>query len=264
MTVIQFAGIPAGMLVLLDVWRDVDWPVLPWLLLPALVGLAPGVALVRTLPEAVLQIVIGLLVIIALAATLVSERARVFKGRKGAASAGLLSGFMNAAAGVGGPAMVLYRVSVNWPQRPFVATLQVYFIALSTATIAARGMPHTPTSGWVAGGIGLLIGLVLGDLLARRVSEHTARTLTIVVAVLGARHGREGRHLPLRCHAEAVASEAEHAEAGTRRGGARDAGGLGWRRERDPRRTGKGRRRSDARCRGHHGGAWHHLGDRLR
>ena len=185
-TVIQFAGIAASALVLVDVWRDVDWPVLPWLLLPALVGLAPGVALVRALPEAVLQIVIGLLVIVALAATLASERARVFKGRTGAAVAGLLSGFMNAAAGVGGPAMVLYRVSVNWPQRPFVATLQVYFIVLSSATIAARGMPHMPASGWIAGAIGLLIGLVLGDRLARRVPEHTARMLTIVVAVLGA------------------------------------------------------------------------------
>lgn len=185
-TVIQFAGIAAAALVLVSVWRDVDWLVLPWLLVPAIIGLAPGVAVVRALPVPVLQIVIGVMVIVALAATLASARARVFKGRKGAAAAGLLSGFMNAAAGVGGPAVVLYRVSVNWPQAPFVATLQVYFIALSAATIAARGMPQMAASGWVVGAIALLLGLVLGDRLARRVPERTARMLTVAVAVLGA------------------------------------------------------------------------------
>lgn len=185
-TVIQFAGFAAAALVLVGVWRDVDWPVLPWLLVPALIGLAPGVAMVRALSAPVLQIVIGVLVILALAATLASERARVFKGRKGAASAGLLSGFMNAAAGVGGPAVVLYRVSVDWPQRPFVATLQVYFLVLCSATIAARGMPQMAVSGWVAGGVALLVGLVLGDRLAKRVPEHTARMLTVAVAMLGA------------------------------------------------------------------------------
>lgn len=185
-TVIQFAGIVAAALVLVGVRRDVDWPVLPWLLIPAIIGLAPGVAVVRALPPSVLQIVIGLLVILALAATLASERARVFKGRAGASAAGLLSGFMNAAAGVGGPAVVLYRVSVNWPQRPFVATLQVYFIVLSVATIAARGLPEMAASGWAVGGVALLVGLVLGDRLAKRVPEPTARTLTVAVALLGA------------------------------------------------------------------------------
>ena len=185
-TVIQFAGILVSALVLVGVWRDVDWPVLPWLLLPALVGLIPGVAVVRALPASVLQIVIGAMVIVALAATLASERARVFRGRTGAASAGLLSGFMNAAAGVGGPAVVLYRLSVNWPQQPFVATLQVYFVALSSATIAARGMPQMPTVAWAVAGVALLAGLLLGEWLARRVPEGTARALTIAVAMLGA------------------------------------------------------------------------------
>ncbi len=114
---LQVIGIVASSLVLAQVWRDVEVRTAVMLLLPALVGIIPGAWLVRTLPAPTLAIVVGALVIVALGAVLASERARVFTGTPGQVSAGLLSGFMSAAAGVGGPAIVLYAVSTGWSHR---------------------------------------------------------------------------------------------------------------------------------------------------
>lgn len=182
----QVVGIVVSALVFVTVWRDVDWRVLPWLLVPALVGTVPGVMVAKVLPDAWLQVAVGWLVLVALLATLASARARVFHGRRGATASGLLSGFMNATAGVGGPAIVLYRISSDWPHRAFVATAQVYFTVISAAVIGARGVPHLTTATWAAAGVALFVGLGLGSLLAPRVPERTARRLVVAVALVGA------------------------------------------------------------------------------
>lgn len=184
-TLTQVNGLAVSALLLVSVWRDVEWRTLAWILPAALVGMVPGLWLVRALPGSVLQILVGTMVILALLATISSERARVFKGRAGATGAGFLSGFMNMIAGLGGPAIVLYRLSVNWAQAPFVATLQVYFVALSGATVAARGVPDLSAVTWGVIAAALVAGLVIGEVLARLVPERIARLLTVAVAMLG-------------------------------------------------------------------------------
>ena len=114
------------------------------------------------------------------------ERARVFRGTAGGATAGFLSGFMNVTAGVGGPAVVLYRVSTGWPDTPYVATVQLYFIGLNTASLAARGRPDLDGATWVAVVGALVLGLAAGDQLADHVSDGQARMMIVVVAVGGA------------------------------------------------------------------------------
>ena len=185
-TLIQVLGMITSLLVLASVWRDVEWRTVPWLLGPALVGIVPGAWLARTLPAAVLQILVGALIIVALLVTVASTRARVFTGRGGAAAAGFLSGFMNATASVGGPALVLYQLSRGWTQRVFVATLQVYFVALSIATVVARGVPQLGRTQWLISVVALGVGLMLGNRLARRVPERGARLAVLAIAFAGA------------------------------------------------------------------------------
>lgn len=63
----------------------------------------------------------------------------------GAVAAGSASGFMNAAAGVGGPALV-YPMSRRREHERFVATSQMCFFVVNAASVAARGLPRLP--GW--------------------------------------------------------------------------------------------------------------------
>lgn len=178
-------GAVATALVLVQVWRQVEWRTALLLLVPAIIGIVPGRWVADQLQPAVLAIVIGVLVTAAVLTMLVSERAHVLKGRPGAVVAGLLSGFMNATAGVGGPAVVLYALSTKWRHEAFVATTQVYFLALSVATLLALDPVDLPLSGWAAALTGLAAGLLAGTLLVRRVTAGHARTAVVVLALVG-------------------------------------------------------------------------------
>ena len=176
----------ASVVVLFQLWRSVEWAKAGLLIVASLVGIVPGVWLTRQLSAPVLSILVGVLVIVALIAVMSNERARVFTGTAGGAAAGSLSGFMNVTAGVGGPPIVLYQLSTNWAHGPYVATVQVYFIGLNIASLLAGGAPGLEAATWTAVIVALFGGLLLGDRLARRVTDGQARFAIIVVALGGA------------------------------------------------------------------------------
>lgn len=184
-SLLQVIGISVSLLIFFSVRHDVDWAVLPWLLIPAVIGLAPGYLLGRALPGPLLEVLIGALIIVSLLATVASDRARIFKGRPGAVAAGLLSGFMNITAASSGPPIVLYKISTGWRHGAFVATVQVYFFCLNVATLFARGMPQLNASGWVATAAAVASGLAIGHVLAGRVPERVAKWLVLVVSIAG-------------------------------------------------------------------------------
>lgn len=183
---IQILGILSSLLVFAATFRDVSWRKAAALALPATAGLLPGRWIAHNVPEPILLIVIGLMVIAALLAMVASERARIFRGIPGLLGAGFLSGFMNVVAGVGGPAMVLYKLSTGWSHRQFVATLQVYFMALGMGAILALGWPSLPGEVWAGALAGLALGILVGHGLSRRVPVTLASRLVVVVALTGA------------------------------------------------------------------------------
>jgi len=174
-------------LVLFASWRDVEWRKAVLLGIPALLVIPLGAWVAKTLPPAPLMVVVGLLVVVALGAVLLSERARILHGTGGAVAAGAASGFMNVTAGVGGPAIVLYAVSTAWEHRRFLATFQAYTLVISTASLVAKGgLPQVSTTELVLCLAGLAVGLFGGQFLAQRVNHETARRLAIGLALVSA------------------------------------------------------------------------------
>lgn len=156
-TGIGFALVCAPLLVL--VAGDTEWVKGLLLAVPALLAIPVGAYVARTMAPAPLMDVIGLLVIVALGAVVLSERARVLRGRAGAIGAGAASGFMNVTAGVGGPAIVLYAVSTGWAHRKFVATFQFYSIFVNLASLSAKGgLPRVSPAALVLSFVGLAVG----------------------------------------------------------------------------------------------------------
>lgn len=173
--------------VLLSSWRDVDWRKAVLLGIPALIAVPIGAWVARTLPPAPLLVLVGLLVVIALTAVLLSERARVLRGPGGAVAAGAASGFMNVTAGVGGPAIVLYAVSTAWEHRRFLATFQAYTVVVSVASMLAKGgLPLVSSAQLLLCLAGLAAGLAGGQLLSGRVDHESARRLAIGLALVSA------------------------------------------------------------------------------
>lgn len=182
---VQVLGILISGTILAMMWRWVEWGKILWLLIPAIIGVLPGTWLANRLPAPGLEVTIGVLIVIALVTTVFSDRAKVFTGRGGAAAAGFLSGFMNATAAVAGPAMGLYKISTDWEQRAFVATIQVYFIGLNLATLVARGTPDFRGHEWAVLVAMVALGIWLGNILAGRIPEPVARRLVIILSLAG-------------------------------------------------------------------------------
>jgi uncharacterized protein len=173
-------------LVLMGSWRDVDRRRAVLLAPAGLLGVLPGVYLSRHLSPGPLQVAIGVIVLIGLAGALVSKRLRLSQSTGTTLASGLVSGFMTATAGVGGPALTFYAITTRWEQRLFAATVQISFLSQATLALGLKGLAHLP--GWLPM-LGLFAamgaGLWLGRAVADRVPAGGARTAAVVVALAG-------------------------------------------------------------------------------
>lgn len=164
--------------------RDVDWSRAALLAVPALLAIPVGAAVVRAMPAPQLSVLVGITVLLALGAVVASRRARVLHGHRGALVAGAASGFMNATAAVGGPAVTVYAVSSGWSGPPFAATLQVYFATINAAALLAKGLPDVDAASALAAAVALAAGAGVGQVLARRVSFEQAFPAVVALAFL--------------------------------------------------------------------------------
>lgn len=155
------------------------------ILLPAgLMGVIPGAIVFRLLPTGPLQVTVGVVTGLGLAAVAATRRLRVASGRGVTAAAGLASGFTTTVAGAGGPALAVYAVATDWPQRQFAATAQVNFAVQAIAALGIRGIPRLPLP-WLGAAIAAAIGgLVVGHFLAHRIKSAHARRAAITLAAL--------------------------------------------------------------------------------
>lgn len=178
-------------IILARVVRQVDWRRAGGLAIFALVGIVPGALFLRYIPAAWIEISIGVLVAGGLTVSVNLGRVYIRDGRRLRAVAGTASGFMNATAGIGGPAVSIYALATNWPHRSFVATMQPYFLIIGLASLGAKfasgsNLPGLPGSVWALIAVACVAGLLIGEALAKVVEPHNARLLLVIVAYVGA------------------------------------------------------------------------------
>jgi hypothetical protein len=171
----------------------VDWRRYAQLLPTALLGVIGGALLTVAASRPVLEVLVGSLALLGLLASVLVARLRRADGDGGlpaAGAAGFLSGLMSSAAGVGGPAMVVYGVVSGWEQRRFAATLQPFFVSIAGSAIVAKLVAGASFDGLLRLESLLLlpalaVGLLLGELLAARLPARIARIGLLAVASIG-------------------------------------------------------------------------------
>ncbi|MEE1619833.1 sulfite exporter TauE/SafE family protein [Zafaria sp. Z1313] len=190
---VNICGVVSSALIAPRVWKDIDWSMFRWLTLASVAGSVPGAVAAGLLPSAVLSVFVGAVVLAALVLSLLLSRAnRVFDGKPVRVGAGLLAGLTNAMAGVGGPAVSAYAVLARWPQRPFAATLQPFFVVIGLVAVSVKLATHPeqlPLLDWWAWGLitgAIILGILGGERLQRHVSDRSARLFVVVVAFAGA------------------------------------------------------------------------------
>jgi uncharacterized membrane protein YfcA len=178
--------------IIFRVVKDIDWKRYLLLAASALLGIIPAAFLIRLIPAPVLEISIGVLLAAGLTVLLFLKSATLPERRRYLFTAGGLSGFMNTAAGVGGPAVSMYSIATRWQHRSFAATMQPYFFTIGTFSLISKAItapatfPVMPLAMWAAVAVACLAGLVLGDLASKFVPARAAQILLIILAYLGA------------------------------------------------------------------------------
>lgn len=154
--------------------------------------MALGAWLSTVLSYGVLSVVVGVVVLLGLGVAAFAERLPEVSRRLGVVPAGFLGGFFNAVAGIAAPAMVVYSRMTRWDQARFAATMQPVFLCIGVGSFAGKllggasvGTPQELVvilPGLVAL---VVVGILLGAWLDRRVSKAAASRLAIGLAGVG-------------------------------------------------------------------------------
>ncbi|MEJ6548740.1 sulfite exporter TauE/SafE family protein [Corynebacterium sp. USCH3] len=191
MVINALAAINAAMSTV-TVRRDIDWGKFALIGSVMVLGAVPGTWLIHVMPPAVLQIVVGALLLVALGVTTFGKRfIPTVSGRLPAATAGVLGGFSNTLAGVAGPVITVYAQASRWDQRTFAATLQPLFIVSGVVSFAikyltgAGDISSEPWGIWPVAVVAMVIGIALGMVFSRRIDRERARKLAVAMASLG-------------------------------------------------------------------------------
>lgn len=166
-------------------WRRVRPRAMVPLCVAAACTVPAGTWLARRLPEPALLAFMGALVTVAVALVMRGARVPALRGGGGAVAAGAVGGFMNSAAGVGGPPVSLYAVNAGWTVREFVPNAMFYGVVVNAFSVAANGVPRLSAPVWGLAVTGMVAGGVIGRALAQRVPEERARMLVLGLALVG-------------------------------------------------------------------------------
>ncbi|MQY36109.1 hypothetical protein SRB17_41060 [Streptomyces sp. RB17] len=166
-------------------WRRVRPGAMVPLCAAAACTVPAGAWMTRQLPRPVLLLVMGALVTVAVLLVMRGARVPALRGGKGAVTAGALGGFMNAAAGVGGPPVSLYALNAGWTVREFVPNAQFYGVVVNAFSIAANGVPRLGGTRWAAVCVAMVAGALIGTAVAGRIPERRARQLVLLLALVG-------------------------------------------------------------------------------
>ncbi|MEU0388254.1 sulfite exporter TauE/SafE family protein [Streptomyces chartreusis] len=170
---------------LASTWRQVRLPAMTVLVAAAACTVPLGTWTAARLPAPVLLVFLGATVSVAVLLVLAGARVASLRGTAGAVVAGGASGFMNAAAGVGGPALSLYAANAEWPMARFVPNALFYGVSLNVFSVAANGLPTLSAAAWLLTLAGLATGTLLGEVLARRVPQAWIRYVVMVLSLIG-------------------------------------------------------------------------------
>ena len=164
-------------------WRDIKW-----LLIPMPFGVMAGIWILTHWPNDAMKALLGVLLIAYVIYSLKAPAPQSSEPRPILGStAGFFSGICSGALGTGGPPILVYASTVNWPRDKFRANLQGFFVTTAILTLIGQVnaglVTEEPLPKPAALVPGLIVGALLGNKLASRIPQELFRK--IVLGLLG-------------------------------------------------------------------------------
>ena len=167
-------------------WRHTQWPGLGWALGGRLPGTVLGVLVVASVADRVLGVVVGLVVLGAVALTWFAVR--VPDSRATLAGAGLVSGVTGTAVSIDGPPVAIVLQHLAGPE--LRATMSAYFVGGGVLSVLGLAIGGELTGSQAATAAALvpavLAGFALSGPLRRHVDAGRTRLAVLVVCAVSA------------------------------------------------------------------------------
>lgn len=166
-------------------YRDIEWKRAWKLVIAGIIASPLAVWLVFALEAASLMIVVALAALLSLSTSYITAPLTWLSGRRGLYIAGSMSGFLHITSGLSGPPLVAYSQREGWPQKSFVATIQIVFLSFNVLTLAWRGLPSADLSPLIITVTATILGTMIGAMLQKRIPAVWATRAMIAIAWLG-------------------------------------------------------------------------------
>jgi len=155
------------------VWKQIDWRSLSWLSAGVLIGTPPGVFLLAHVPAKPMRAGIAIAIMFLVVLLWRGFHLKKMPGKSGTAATGLFSGFLNGAAAIGGPPVILFYFSSPAGVTVSRASIIAYFLgtdSLAWVVSLVQGLVTFKTG--ILTGI-LCAPLLLGIFLGNRFFTHS-------------------------------------------------------------------------------------------
>lgn len=163
-------------IVLLQDWSQVHARSVGWLVLSTLLGIPLGLLLLTRVAEPIVKTILGCVIIVFSACSLLSRRRFELKNDRLAWIFGFSAGVLGGAYGMNGPPLVIYGALRRWSPKNFRATLQGYFLPAGLVVMGGywlAGLWTRAVSHYYLVSLPVvLVAIFAGRVINRRMSGH--------------------------------------------------------------------------------------------
>jgi len=171
-----------------QVWRDIDWYSLRWLLVGSLFSTPFGVYLLASIPAAPMRISISLLVLVAAILLMRGWAWKRMPGRPLILTTGVACGILNGAAAIGGPPVILLYLSSPAGVMVSRASIIAYFLGIDAMSLAMVSLQGLTTSRvlllLIVCLLPLLFGIAVGSRLFIKVDKESFRHHVLILLII--------------------------------------------------------------------------------
>lgn len=178
---VAFVLMTIGAVILLKNWRVADLNAAWRLVLSSCLGIPVGLFVLKTVPEELMKVFLGILVILFSLYNIANRHLKIIDlGRVGTGSVltylfGLLAGVLGAAYNTSGVVITIYATLRDWSPDRFRSTLQSYFVFTGMLILASHGLAglwtHTVLRLYVTSLPLILVAIWLGGKLNRSIPQ---------------------------------------------------------------------------------------------
>jgi hypothetical protein len=171
-----------------QVWKDIDWYSLRWLLAGSLFATPFGAYLLVNMPAEPMRISISLLVLVAAILLLRGWSWKRMPSRPLILTTGITCGILNGAAAIGGPPVILLYLSSPAGVAVSRASIIAYFLGIDTMSLVMASINGLTTFQTilltVVCLIPLLLGIVAGSKMFIKVDKESFRHHVLILLII--------------------------------------------------------------------------------